>query len=281
LLCALREPFETAAPHYLRYNESADFIHHHTASDASICIVGINSAVTEDKSSKIHHGHISDQQVALAKARFQGAAASYKVLALHHHLRPLKDPPAWTDYSTATNAQAITDIFSELQVDLVLHGHRHRPNYDTHISSSWCTHIFGAGSLATVPSERNQGDVRCSAHLITLKGKVSGIAFGEIRTIKMFGGAGDYKWESSEDGFPGVIRFGKPLMKAEIPNHLIRILGTPPKTGSIGEQLAADPTLHGADIKVLQQEVNAILSTHGLILTETSSDISQWKAYRL
>ncbi|MBF5044996.1 metallophosphoesterase [Aggregicoccus sp. 17bor-14] len=271
---------ETRCAHKLKPSESSHFVHSLLIPQAGLLITGINSAVEEDHDASPHHGYVAPKQLEMLEAILESTHADYRIVALHHHLRPLKDPPKWRDYSTATNAQALTDLLGKHKIDLVIHGHRHCPNYDVAVSSTWMTHVFGAGSLATVPTERGGGDIHCSAHLINIENRDGGIAYGEIRTIRLYGSSGAWSWKTQEDEFPSLKRFGRIITPQELDQLVVGVVSVLPKHGGrIGQALAGLTALRGVALDEIKHAASKHLGSAGLTLGESSRDLHDWVAY--
>jgi 3',5'-cyclic AMP phosphodiesterase CpdA len=279
-LAARRERFETHTIHDIKSSESHHIVHFLELGTPSLAIAGINSAVEDERDTKPHHGYVADRQLEVLKSRVSSCSADLKIVALHHHIRPLRDPPRWRDYSAAVNAQALTDLLAPLKIDLVLHGHRHCPNYDKHVDSTWQTHIFGAGSLATTASERGEGDVRCSAHLIRVEGRDNGIAYGKILTIRLYGAAGACQWKPKEDGFPAIRRFGRTISPAELKQMIGQAVKSSAGNALIGKVLSGIPGLAGVDPAEIRLEIEKQLKSIGFVLAEADRDVEHWRAYR-
>lgn len=102
---------------------------------SSLLIVGMNSCVFE--SEQHHYGFVGERQLKRIRELVALAApelGAVRIAIMHHHLLPfpesLTDRPGesvWVDLSTIRDAGFVERSLERLGFDLVLHGHKHKP----------------------------------------------------------------------------------------------------------------------------------------------------------
>lgn len=97
-----------------------------------LLIVGLNSCVFE--SERHHYGFIGERQLGFVDRLLEQASEpTVKIAVMHHHLHPFPElidtraPEAWIDTSTIRDAGLVEQLFEQMGFDLVLHGHKHKP----------------------------------------------------------------------------------------------------------------------------------------------------------
>jgi 3',5'-cyclic AMP phosphodiesterase CpdA len=101
-----------------------------------VTIMGLNSCVYE--TAQNHYGFIGGRQLDNVEKLLDdagGSIADLRVAVLHHHLHPFPEPinnthsdeQIWMDLSTIRDAGLVERRLERLGFDLVLHGHKHKP----------------------------------------------------------------------------------------------------------------------------------------------------------
>jgi tetratricopeptide (TPR) repeat protein len=102
--------------------------------DLGLEICAFNSCVYETHQK--HYGFIGGRQTAHAEALFSppGGSTPVRIAVLHHHLHPYPEPVAldaegahWIDASTVRDAGLFEQFLEKNGFDVVLHGHKHKP----------------------------------------------------------------------------------------------------------------------------------------------------------
>lgn len=250
-------------------------------SSNQIVMVGLNSALDDDYDALPHAGYIHDQQAEKVKSLLSNPKLDgwLKVVVLHHHVVSMKDPPPHKDFSEARNAQVLFDAIDCARVDLVLHGHRHYPYYVPWTSrSGWLCHLFCAGSLATVDTERN-GFAPLQAHLLTaIDRDSSGSVYGKVESIEGKGSDRFWKWRTGGE-HSGVVRFGRVCPPAKVAGEVLSAIGTSPER-LVGKMVLRNKALWAIGEDVLIGEVSRHLEGIGYVLVDTKEDIERWRAFR-
>lgn len=132
-------------------------------------VLGYNSASTDKKGEKVHHGDIVINHVnAMAKVLKTMNLSNdrrIKVCLVHHHLRnyPLPTPVDY-DPSTANNGECLIDLLLEYNFDFIIHGHRHHSFLDTRKDIP----ILCAGSFSATIESCWEGLVFNQFHLVDM-----------------------------------------------------------------------------------------------------------------
>lgn len=134
-----------------------------------LSVAGLNSCVYETE--QHHYGFVGGKQLDNLKRLLDqsaGAASDLRVAVLHHHLHPFPepilsrtDPEIWMDLSTIRDAGLVERRLEKLGFDLVLHGHKHKPQlretlvHEQAVSKALPPRMFvcGAGSAGVDASE--------------------------------------------------------------------------------------------------------------------------------
>jgi 3',5'-cyclic AMP phosphodiesterase CpdA/tetratricopeptide (TPR) repeat protein len=97
--------------------------------------VGINSCVYETEQD--HYGFVGGRQLDHIERLLDaagGTTTDFRIAVLHHHLHPFPEPmrrhtnqEIWMDLSTIRDAGLVERRLEKLGFDLVLHGHKHKP----------------------------------------------------------------------------------------------------------------------------------------------------------
>lgn len=102
--------------------------------DEKITIIGLNSCVYE--TNQDHYGFIGGQQLKTVESLLAGDKAKTRIAVFHHHLHPFPEPlpnarDARNSFDTSTlrDAGLVEQILERLDFDLVLHGHKHKPQF--------------------------------------------------------------------------------------------------------------------------------------------------------
>lgn len=136
-------------------------------------IVGLNSCVYETHQE--HYGFIGLNQLHNVKGLLEGVdEAVVKIAVMHHHLHPFPEPldiregsNALVDISTVRDAGLVEQSLERLGFDLVLHGHKHKPQLrETYVRDRYEEGRFngsplivsGAGSVGVNSRELEQNE---------------------------------------------------------------------------------------------------------------------------
>lgn len=141
-----------------------------------IIAVGYNSAWHDDPSITTHHGLIADEHLRELNEYLSAITlpdSKLRVFLVHHHPVQYSDPIAdEPDFSAMTNAEKLLTTLRSKHFDLLIHGHKHVPNFKTHIiDSEFPLVILGSGSFSAQMDTRWSGLVNNQFHVITIDGR--------------------------------------------------------------------------------------------------------------
>lgn len=132
-------------------------------------VVGLNSCVYETEQD--HYGFVGGRQLENVEKLLDqvgGTTSDLRVAVLHHHLHPFPEPvgnypsqEVWMDLSTIRDAGHVERLLEKLGFDLVLHGHKHKPQlretlvHEQAVAKGSVPRLFvcGAGSTGVNASE--------------------------------------------------------------------------------------------------------------------------------
>lgn len=274
--CSRVEGLSTDQRHPYSLDGVAGFVHWSTV--GRMAILGINSACREDYDVNLHAGHIDPWQLScLEESGVLSSSIDLRVLVLHHHTKPGADGAGRRDFSVCTNSAALSDFVERCKIDLVLHGHRHERSYLRETGTQGHqAHVFGAASLATVPSERGGGNTRCAVHRIDVAGRDSGVTYGLVRTIEK--AASGWRPPSDPEN-PAVFRFGRATTLDDARLHVGRILDDSSSAPHLGRTLERESELYGLETTILRELVVEESNVRGLTATDVGQDLPYWKVF--
>jgi 3',5'-cyclic AMP phosphodiesterase CpdA len=181
-----------------------------------LVIVGMNSCVYETDQN--HYGFIGGRQLQIVDELLEpdGDRASVRVAVFHHHLHPYPEPieertpgePA-LDMSTLRDAGLVERNLERLGFDLVLHGHKHKPQIrETRIrnrNERGGVHrtspliVCGAGSIGVDSRELEHNQANQYAVLELKKSvRAEGVSFLRIESRELSLET-DAEWATADD----------------------------------------------------------------------------------
>jgi len=102
---------------------------------SGLTVVGLNSCVYE--TSQDHYGFVGGRQMDIASDLIEEVGTTerdLRIAVMHHHLHPFPEPmtrssesQVWMDVSTIRDAGLVERRLERLGFDMVLHGHKHKP----------------------------------------------------------------------------------------------------------------------------------------------------------
>ena len=142
---------------------------------------------------QIKNGNLGQEQLNWIRKLPIGAKDKFKILMIHHHPMNLPYPVVIKDLSTLAEGPELLKEINRLEIDFVIHGHRHHPMLHTDMIhgcpkpvSFLCAGSVGAGSM-----DRNDGDIPNSFHIISFAERTSrGSISGKVLTYCYRGGSG-------------------------------------------------------------------------------------------
>jgi len=194
-----------------------------------LLVVSYNSASHDSPIHKdaAHHGLADPDHIKKLRDYLTGigtADTRFRIFIVHHHVHDFSMPiPRDPDFSLMTNAESLLTLLHESCFDMLIHGHRHHPRFETHSTQTY-PHlpILCSGSFSVEIDTRWTGTIDNQFHLVTINersgcenqitGKITSWAYNHSR-----------KWFPSEESTSGIhhiIPFGSYVMPHELDARL-------------------------------------------------------------
>jgi hypothetical protein len=143
-----------------------------------------------------------------------------RILLVHHHPLDYAEPnPVIPDFSLMTNSEQLLHICHCCKFDLVIHGHKHLPRFETHSTLTY-PHlpILCAGSFSVDIDTQWAGTIDNQFHLVTINGRagMENLICGNVTSWTNNRIKG---WRASEletSGIHHVIPFGSYVMPSQL-----------------------------------------------------------------
>jgi predicted phosphodiesterase len=201
---------------------------HYALWNDDVTVLTLNTAHAEKYDDKIKCGFF--QRETLQKIRdIHGTELKkrdrFKVLMIHHH--PILYPNLvkyWRDHSALQEGQLLLDFSNEMGFDVIIHGHRHAPDYEAKLNQSNRQIIcFCCGSFSARLHTALMGTVSNQVHLFELTGRdtATGVALGSVKTWSFASNEGWRPSDRKHDGIEHEIRFG-PLFHEQVIQSSLR-----------------------------------------------------------
>jgi UDP-2,3-diacylglucosamine pyrophosphatase LpxH len=192
--------------------------------------VGYNSAWDDKPGVPVHHGFISNSHLDALERHLTSLDLGphrLRLFIVHHHPVVYSDPlPNEPDFSAMTNAPRLLSILRDHHFDLLIHGHRHSPVFQTiAVDSQFPIAILSAGSFSAELDGRWSGLVNNQFHIIRIEGrdKQDDCIFGNVCSWTYLAQHG---WLPSKphNGIRHVIPFGTYLQPSRFHGTLQRMI---------------------------------------------------------
>ncbi len=191
--------------------------------------VGYNSAshdmpLSEDEA---HHGLADPDHLDALRTQLEKHVPSddrLRLFLVHHHSLDFANPiPTTPDFSLMTNAEHLLGLLHEFSFDILVHGHKHHPRFETHSTLTY-PHlpVLCSGSFSVELDTEWAGTVDNQFHLITVDrrlGHENRIA-GMLTSWSKNHARGWIPSEESTSGIHHIIPFGSYLMPSELDARL-------------------------------------------------------------
>jgi len=147
-----------------------------------------------------------------------------RLFLVHHHPYNFADPiPDKADFSLMTNAEGLLTLLHENNFDLLVHGHKHHPRFETHTTLTY-SHlpILCSGSFSTEIDSGCVGNIANQFHLVTVSGR-EGTESQIQGKIDSWANTHSRGWFPSVEfscGIHHIIPFGNYVMPAELDSML-------------------------------------------------------------
>lgn len=171
-------------------------------------VVGYNSAWHDDPAQTNHHGladrgHLDAMRQTLDQLNL--GDMKLRVLVVHHHPLIYREPhPAARDMSTMQNAEEFIKIACDYGFDLLVHGHKHFPHFQTWaIDGQREIAILGAGSFSARLESQWAGTVANQFHIVEIEGKVP-LSVCTVGRVKSWAFVPSRGWIESQEEYCGI-----------------------------------------------------------------------------
>ncbi len=197
---------------------------------ADLVVVGYNSCSHDSPVPKadMHHGFADPAHMAELRTYLKNLGEPDerpRLFLVHHHPLDFSNPiPRVPDFSLMTNAEQLLAIAHEFSFDILIHGHRHHPRFETHSTQTY-PHlpILCAGSFSVELDTQWAGTIDNQFHLVTVKGR-AGAEDRIVGTVTSWSNNRARGWIPSDQSTSGIhheIPFGSYLMPGELDARLI------------------------------------------------------------
>jgi UDP-2,3-diacylglucosamine pyrophosphatase LpxH len=194
-----------------------------------LLVVAYNSASHDDPvgTQHIHHGLADPAHLDALRSYLDTighADSRLRLFLVHHHPIDFTNPiPRTPDFSLMTNAESLLNLLHEYCFDLLIHGHKHHPRFETHSTQTY-PHlpILCSGSFSVEIDTRWAGTIDNQFHLVMVNrrpGSDNRIT-GTITSWTNNYSRGWIPSEESTSGIHHIIPFGSYVMPHELDARL-------------------------------------------------------------
>ena len=249
-----------------------------------IFVIGYNSAIFDEPEISPHNGKIEIESIAALERKIKefGEKIKHKtkVFLVHHHAIQYTDPfsRALADYSIMENGHELIKMLHENDFDLMLHGHKHFPQFSIHSDESMNPLVvIGAGSLSAKIEGKYNGDLGNLFHLVEVQRNShngfrvqGGLRSWKYRTL--------HGWDESDTSF-GIDHY-MPFGRFSSDEQVRQIIEEPLKNGvsasgwvSLKAITDADPDLQYVTKGQITRVVRLCADSAGFKIVEKSGDV--------
>lgn len=191
--------------------------------------IGYNSASHDAPVHKdaAHHGLAEPQHLEEIRTFIDGLGPPdnrVRLFLVHHHPLDFANPiPRTPDFSLMTNAERLLSICHDCSFDLIIHGHKHHPRFETHSTLTY-PHlpILCSGSFSVEIDTEWAGTIDNQFHLVTIDGRAGAenMITGTLTSWTNNRAKGWIPSEVSASGIHHTIPFGSYVMPAALDDRL-------------------------------------------------------------
>ena len=199
--------------------------------DRKLMLVGYNSSWYDKPTDQPHYGKFDegDYDAIVSNVPSRVEDDQLRLLLVHHHPFYFTDRIPVPDFSTMVNADRLMELCSAIEIDLLIHGHKHIPRFEMRLADT--THYMGilcAGSFCKSIQPPVSEKVLNQFHIIEYSGRdtITNCALGEVLSWSHLNDTG---WERSEAKSAGIEHrnpFGKFAHITEIVSDLQEYVDT-------------------------------------------------------
>ena len=190
-----------------------------------LLVVAYNSASHDNPLEEQHIDHGLADPVHLEAIRtcldsIGSSDGRLRLFLVHHHPIDFTNPiPTTPDFSLMTNAENLLSLLHEHGFDLLIHGHKHHPRFETHSTQTY-PHlpILCSGSFSIDIDTEWVGTIANQFHLVKVdcRATTGNCIKGKIESWANYHAKGWFPSEESFCGIQHITPFGKYLMPAEL-----------------------------------------------------------------
>lgn len=195
-----------------------------TWEDDDVVVVSINTAAFDTPDYENHPGEIRPETLSKLKAymadRREQFAGKIKLVLLHHHPIVYENIfPGWKDFSILQCSEDLLEVLRSFKTDLVIHGHRHQPKFQTLLDGSGTQiSIMCCGSFSQRFPFYAYERLSNQLHILDVKGRDAdtGVLQGFVHSYSFFQTKG---WQASKlesDGIAGKLTFGPNIHRSAV-----------------------------------------------------------------
>jgi UDP-2,3-diacylglucosamine pyrophosphatase LpxH len=191
--------------------------------------VGYNSSSHDApvQQDKVHHGLADPNHLAALRTHLENIGAPdgrVRLFLVHHHPLDFANPiPRTPEFSLMTNAEELLSLLHDHHFDILIHGHRHHPRFETHSTQTY-PHlpILCSGSFSIELDTEWAGTVDNQFHMVTITGRhgAEKQITGRLTSWTNRRAKGWIPSEESTSGIHHIIPFGSYLMPAALDARL-------------------------------------------------------------
>ena len=254
----------------------------------NLLVLGINSAAHDGpEEPDVHHGSVTPntlQWIDETLNLYVGNRDMRRICLIHHH--PLQYPnPTGTsrDFSALQNAESLLALLCKYRVDILVHGHRHVPQWTFRHDATFGhpIGILGAGTFCAALDNQWTGSVTNQFHIVEFEAsRPHHVSQGRVMSWAYDSAIG-WRPSSQDLGMRAVRRFGDRRTIAELVGVLTTCLtanqSQPFVRFSVAE--SSDPILAFCDDEVVVRACHDAAAATGFEFSgnmNLHSDRSQW-----
>lgn len=196
---------------------------------ADLLVVGYNSSSHDAPIHKddAHHGLADPEHLDALRATLDKVVTTddrVRLFLVHHHPLDFSYPiPRIPEFSLMTNAEQLLSIVHDHSFDILIHGHRHHPRFETHSTKTY-PHlpILCSGSFSIELDTEWAGTVENQFHLVNIDGRsgTENRIFGKLQSWTNNRARGWIPSEESTSGIHHMLPFGSYVMPRELDSLL-------------------------------------------------------------
>ncbi|MEQ1594972.1 MAG: metallophosphoesterase [Casimicrobium sp.] len=217
----------------------------------ALLVLGVNTAAHDGPDEpNVHHGSISAETLSWIDenlAQFDDDSTLRRVCLVHHHPLQYENPTRnGKDFSALQNAEKLLSVLTKHRVEILVHGHRHVPQWTFRMDGNGGhpIGILGAGSFCAALENPWTGNVSNQFHVIECNTLTKAVGRGGRVFSWAYDSLNGWKPSSQDLGIHAVRRFGDRRSECElvsrIEQHLSSHCGKPVIRFSTLESTDAD-----------------------------------------